>query len=349
MPTASHPSTLVAHERSAGLGSRLVVNYQTGYGYPVDGNLDIRKLPPALRLLRRALFGASSALRYDVFHFNTGQTFFPMRFPLRFDLPLLKALGKRVFVTYQGCDARQPGYCAKSFELSCCTYGPCPCRQDLDDIKSRRIRHVQKWADGVFCLNPDLLHVVPEAEFVPYAGDWPEPVAPRSAAPSRPLRVVHAPTDRRKKGTDLLLQAIAESGLDVELDLVEGLPNQEALQRYRQADVVVDQLLLGWYGTLAAECMAMGKPVLAFVRRSDLAKIPSRMAEDLPVVDVSPTTVADALRRLAGDTSERQRLGERGIEYTKRWHAAEGISRRLVAMYRGEAECFWPEAEPERV
>ena len=32
---------------------------------------------------------------------------------------------------------------------------------------------------------------------------------------------------------------------------------------YAQADLVVDQVLIGWYGALAVETMAMGKPVIA--------------------------------------------------------------------------------------
>ena len=65
-------------------------------------------------------------------------------------------------------------------------------------------------------------------------------------------------------------------GLDADLEIVEGLRHDEAFERYRDADIVVDQLNAGWYGILAIECMALGKPVVTFlhdeaVRRTEEA------------------------------------------------------------------------------
>ena len=58
--------------------------------------------------------------------------------------------------------------------------------------------------------------------------------------------------------------------------IVEGLRHDEALEHYRDADIVVDQLNAGWYGLFAIECMALGKPVVTFlhdeaVRRTEEA------------------------------------------------------------------------------
>ena len=50
--------------------------------------------------------------------------------------------------------------------------------------------------------------------------------------------------------------------LDADLELVEGLHHDEAFERYRAADIVVDQLNAGWYGLFAIEAMALGKPVV---------------------------------------------------------------------------------------
>jgi hypothetical protein len=46
----------------------------------------------------------------------------------------------------------------------------------------------------------------------------------------------------------------------VDLDIVEGLPHEEARKRYARADIVVDQLNAGWHGVFALEAMALGKP-----------------------------------------------------------------------------------------
>ena len=63
---------------------------------------------------------------------------------------------------------------------------------------------------------------------------------------------------------------LQREGVPFDLELIENLPNAEATRRYRDADLVVDQLLAGWYGGFAVEAMALGKPVIAYLRESDL-------------------------------------------------------------------------------
>src|SRR5256885_16359550 len=84
----------------------------------------------------------------------------------------------------------------------------------------------------------------------------------------RSLRIAHAPSKRAVKGRDDVLAAVDSlraRGAPVELDLIEGVPNREARLRYAAADVVIDQLRVGWYGMLAIESMALAKPVVVYL------------------------------------------------------------------------------------
>ena len=84
-----------------------------------------------------------------------------------------------------------------------------------------------------------------------------------------PLRLVHAPNHRNLKGTDHIFKAVEElqeEGLALELVVIEGLPNPEVLRAIRSADVVVDQLVIGWYAMFALEAMVLGKPVVCHIR-----------------------------------------------------------------------------------
>ena len=60
----------------------------------------------------------------------------------------------------------------------------------------------------------------------------------------------------------------------------------EALGRLAAADLVVDQLVLGWYGAVAVEAMALGRPVLAYIREDE--------AEDNPFGVEAPDRTHDA-------------------------------------------------------
>ena len=77
--------------------------------------------------------------------------------------------------------------------------------------------------------------------------------------------MLHAPSRRIVKGTKYILDAVEElksEGLKFDFKMVEGMKNSDAKELYRTADIVVDQLRIGWYGVLAVEAMALGKPVI---------------------------------------------------------------------------------------
>ena len=97
----------------------------------------------------------------------------------------------------------------------------------------------------------------------------------------RPL-VVHAPSDLEKKGTRFVVEACKQ--LPVDLDVVHGVPHDEAVERFKRADIVVDQMHYLWHGVFAIESMAYGKPVVTHldaeaVRQTEEAfglKVPDR-------------------------------------------------------------------------
>jgi glycosyltransferase involved in cell wall biosynthesis len=151
------------------------------------------------------------------------------------------------------------------------------------------------------------------------------------------VRIVHAPSNRRAKGTEHVVAAVERlqaENVPVELELVEGLTHVEAQRLYAQADIVVDQLLVGWYGGFAVEMMALGKPVVAYVRDEDLVHIPDAMRAELPVISATPDTITDVLRRLVTDEGRRlPELGRRGRAYVERWHDPRAIAGRLKGVY----------------
>ena len=124
----------------------------------------------------------------------------------------------------------------------------------------------------------------------------------------------------------------AVEGLDADLVLVEGLHHDEAFERYREADIVVDQLNAGWYGLFAIECMALGKPVVTFlheeaVRRteeaSDNGADRARDEGDL----------RERLEPLVAAAAERKRIGAESRAYVERVHDLERVADRLLALY----------------
>ena len=296
--TAGVPWTNVQALRARGVDAQLLVFNRYRLHPEADRSLDLPQGHLGRQLRQWRAF-AELAPRTDVFHFYFGLTLVPKR--LQF--PLLEALRKKSLFHFLGSDIR-----GKSpHELA---YG-------------RR-------ADAQIVGSYDALRWVPEAEVIPPGIDLTriEPVPPPERR--RPL-VVHAPSSRRRKGTEHVLQAV--EGLEADLELVEGLHHDEALQRYRAADIVVDQLNAGWYGVFAIEAMALGKPVVTFLHEEAVRRTEKAFGIEVPLVSATAGTLREVLRPLVAEGARRRRLGVASRAYVERVHDLAVVTDRLLGLY----------------
>lgn len=259
------------------------------------------------------------------------------------ELPLLKKFGKVIAVTYQGDDARQGDFCRANFEYSIAQeVGDEYYSIKTDESKRQRIKTFSKNADLIYALNPDLLHVLPaRARFLPYAHinleHWRCATDVFENTSKRPL-VIHAPSHRGAKGTKYILEAVRQlqaDGLTFDFRLVEGLTQLEARKLYEQADLVIDQLLAGWYGAFAVEAMALGKPVICYLRHSDFSFLPDKMADELPLIEADPHSITSVLSDwLQRSPSQKRERGRMGRLFVEKWHNPQQIACRLLADYQ---------------
>jgi len=240
----------------------------------------------------------------DVFHFYFGLTIVPRS--LQF--PILKATRKKSVYHFLGSDIR---------------------RKTPEELEYR------KRADAQIVGSYDAIRWVPEAAVVPPGIDLSRyPVASVNGnrrGDGRPL-VVHAPSDRRKKGTDSVIEACERVG--AELDIVERVRHDEAVQRFARADVIVDQLNAGWYGLFAIESMALGKPVLGFLNEDAVARTERAFGVRVPVVNVTKETLAERLAEvIEAGPDERRRIGEESRAYVERVHDPDRVADQLLEIY----------------
>lgn len=348
--TGGNPQTLSRSLRILGVESRSLVVTQNYLAYPADIVLYIPGQNLVMRELRRIWAIASELPRCDVVHYNAGTTIasaYSIEYVLgegvrgvlrqmyaaylrglqRLELAYVRWLGKVVFVTFQGDDARQGDYCRSHYSITIANHvEPGYYCKVSDEFKRRSIDRLSRLAYAVYAVNPDLLNVLPDgARFVPYGhlvlDEW-VPVYPEPHA--GPLRILHAPSHRGVKGTDLILAALDDlraQGYRFELLLVEGMSNAQAREVYVRADILIDQLFAGWYGGLAVELMALGKPVLAYIREEDLGHIDPKMRQELPIVQTTPDSVMAVLRTmLEASREDLVALGQRSRTFVERWH-----------------------------
>jgi hypothetical protein len=333
-------------ERALGLDSEVVTLSASDLGYAADRIIATSRSKSIASRMRTALDRATVTLPFDVLHFYFGASFFAKqsdpdwRFNF-FDLKVARARGKRVIMTLQGCDIRMAGEANRNREVTMCREGACAlfgdCVARHDRTRTTLARSILPLCDRVFYLNPDLGAYAGRGEFMPYANVDPRTILPGPARPAtmRPL-ILHAPTSPSIKGTPHIEAALHRLAARYDFDYraVVGIPHAQAMHLYRSADLVIDQVLAGWYGGFAVEAMAMGKPVAAYIREEDLAAVPDAMRRDLPILRVDPRHLDADLAAILERRAEWPALGERSRAYVERWHDPATIARALERIYR---------------
>jgi hypothetical protein len=208
-------------------------------------------------------------------------------------------------------------------------------------MREKRISIVSKYAHHIFAVNPDLLYFLPEtiSSFLPYSiASWHE-IQNVPYNINRKIKVVHSPSNRSAKGSKYIIQALEnlKKRYSLEIVLVEKVPNREALEIYKQADLVVDQVLAGWYGALAVEAMKMGRPVAVFIREDDLKFIPEKMAMDLrsAVINLNPLNIERVIEEHFQSPQLLYQKSEAGLEYVHRWHDPTYVAGITKSFYEG--------------
>jgi hypothetical protein len=306
---------------------------QEWFGHINDINFNLAKEPGRWKRWFQTLsFFVWASMNYDIFHFFWGESLVSSRLHAHPDLPLLKRLGKRIVVHFRGLDVISLSY----FDyLRDRTEGKCSVAPPMSLPRQQQsLRHWIRYADALLVSEPDLHVVVPGSMLVPQAIDlslWqPQPVQKPS---NGVLRVAHAPSMRRKKGTEYVERAVAELrslGYRVELILIENVPFQQVKALYAEADIGIDQVLYGWYGKVSLELMAMGKPVICYIDEA----LREKYRPDLPIVSATPRDLTEKLKWLISDPIARCELARRGSEYVRRYHDAERVIDQCLEIYR---------------
>jgi glycosyltransferase involved in cell wall biosynthesis len=285
--------------RRKGVDARLVV-FNTHPAHP-EADLDLNLPTSPLWRRQAAQFRALARLlpATDVFHFYFGLTLVPKRV----QFPILRAARKKSVFHFVGSDIR----------------GKSPAELAYANAADARII-------GSY----DAARWIPDAEVVPPGLDLSaiEPAPPRAEGP---VRVAHAALSRRRKGTDLIVAACKELG--VELDVIENVRHDEVGPRLARADVVVDQLNSGWYGLFAIEAMAYGKPVAGFIHDEAAARTAEAFGLEVPIARATKETLVTDLRPLVESAQLRREKGAAGRAYVERVHDADKLADRLLGIY----------------
>jgi hypothetical protein len=281
---------------------------------------------------------AWALLRYDVFNFfaDRGLLDSTKRLQINFEeLTAMRAAGKRLYIYAYGADVRTRqatlalgrwNFCVDCTEPS--KY--CTCQ---DHEAQNYIAEIAKFATALVSLG-DMLTYMPTAKHVNY---WPIDCNRIALAPvdknEGPLRIGHAPNHTHFKGSrylEKIIERLKSRGYNIEYFKIQGVPNTQVLSLFAVCDVVADQFIGGAYGYTALEGMALGKPVLSYVRSADLLDAP----DECPIINTTPDNLEEVLVWILDNRARLNLIGEQGRRYVQRWHSVGAVASRLGKLYR---------------
>ncbi len=134
--------------------------------------------------------------------------------------------------------------------------------------------------------------------------------------------VAHAPTQRWLKGTDRIepmLRRLSEEGV-IDYRHIAEVPHASMPAFYAEADIVLDQFLIGSYGVAACEALAAGRLVMGHVDESTRARVLEHTGLELPVHEATVDSLEAELRRVAADPAAFESLRLAGPGFVEAVH-----------------------------
>lgn len=262
---------------------------------------------------------------FDVFHLFFGHTVLLNDN----ELDILKELNKKIVMNYWGSDIRIKSIAEKNNKYVKLKF------EDEYEVVGN-IKRISEKIDTCIVADKELYQYVypyfKNIKFVSAAMILDEQNQNyESKSKSEHIRIVHAPTSRKIKGSDYIIKAVEslKNKYNLEFILVENMTNDEAKKIYRSADIIIDQIRIGTYGVFALESMMMGKPTITYIADSYRDGYP----DELPIISANIDNIKEVLEDRIINIEETRLIGKKGIEYINKYHDANKIAGELIDIY----------------
>ncbi len=275
------------------------------------GRTKIEKLE-LYRKMKLVSFMTYAIMKYDIFQFHTRVSLLPNHF----DADLIFKLKKKYFIYHHGSDVIG---------------------------NQNYLKHVphSKNANKIFISTPDLFDFTPKSSIlIPQAIDCNhlEKIKTNkknyNKGSSDSFVITHAINREgayNHKGSEIILKAIEslkKKGLKINFKFFIGENHETVLKEIAKSDLHIDQMKIGWHGTISAEAMALGTPSACYIR-PDLEKY----SKNLPIIRLNKSNISQTIENLILDGDKRKNISQKGIAYAMETHNAPVIAKKLLNLY----------------
>lgn len=309
--------------RDEGVNALSVVYNDSYFQRIIDVNIcrDINSRNPIIRRIKRLHFFLSSFREYNVFHFFFGCTMLPYNL----DAPFYKLFRKKVVMEYLGNDV----------SLWQGNNGVDGQGRPVNRIKI--IKRINKQAiqfDRQLVCAPCYYPCVDNSIILPLALDLSSfDFHPLDLKPGKILTIMHCPTNRRQKKSDIIeaaLERLKAEGYQFNYKCITNVSHDELKKEYITSDIVIDQLT-SWFGTVSIEAMALGRPVIA-------GYLPhmchyDKRYENIPIINADVYNIYDVLKGILEGKYNLEEISKKSREFVMRTHDLKSVTKQLIGIY----------------
>ena len=289
--------------RELGVDSDVMMLSPHKFNYPLDyENYFGRSLASKFKCILNTI---KIGKDYDIIHSHGGITW------NRYDLVFLKNIMKKSLVVhYHGSEVLTP----RSYGLDGDSYG----------------LHFMNIVDKKIVSAPELLKRLPEAEHVLN----PMVLGKYSWNEKKKLKIVHLPSRRQFKGTDVICEAIKRVqniNNNFDFKLIENVSFDIAMKEMSNSNIVIDQMYpRGYYGMVSLEAMSTGKIAVCYLKPEYRFGVPI-ISPESPTIDALTDVLFDLIS--CNKRNDLQNLSERCYDYIRIHRDPKIIAKRYLSIY----------------
>jgi hypothetical protein len=234
-----------------------------------------------------------------------------------YDLPILKFFNKKIIFVYHGSDSRPPylsgNYIDNGFSLNFV--------KKFTHWIYKKNKIVEKYADHIVSLpssgqffSRELINFL----WIGLPFELKDYQLKQSSKDDELVKIIHAPSARKAKGTEEFRKIIAElnkEGYNIYFKELHDVKNQEVLDQLQTSDILLDELYSDTVmAGFATEGAYFSVPTVVGGYYKNIKKDMKNM--DLPPsVYVEPSEIKKALIELIISRNKREALGKNAMEY----------------------------------
>lgn len=324
--TAGYGTRLLKAFKNNGINADLYLTGDHPFNFDISNSHKIKRFSNIwLNRLYTRFFLIKCLLRYKSFIFFSGESLLSGFRDFRY----YHLFRKKTMIIFLGCDVQQPELTfKKEIPFSACHN----CQQEYKDFvgcvpekKIIRTGLAEENADIIVShiafsdvLKKNYVKIIQPVNIE----DFPETI---NFTGNKIPVILHAPSNFGYKGTKFLLDAIEilKNEYAFSFRLVQNVAVNELYKEISNADIVVDQLIQGWYGLLPLEAMMYEKPVICYLRDDLLKSIPG----DCPIINANPETIYSVLKKMLDNRSTWLETGKKGKDFVIKYHDGKLVAK----------------------